>query len=288
LTQQKSLSDLVDDGIVVIDRNMKIVFANRTLLRWCSMVDAEITGIPCHMVFQQCLLPCSERCLHHEVLSTGRACTVTYTHKTPDGSKLVYEVNATPVLDEKGEIAQIVEVYRNITEEKMLENETRETDDFVHPFLNAFAGGMALIDRDMRVVMANKMFLSPEHDREEEVAGAYCYHALHKYPRPCSEMGDRCPAQNTFRTGLPSEVIHLHVDTGGKEHFAILKTYPVKNKNGKVAKVIETFQDITDKAENEIKERIRVLELKEEIEILREKLEGLTGSREIMSAVSSL
>ena len=169
----------------------------------------------------------------------------------------------------------------------MLGDDTRETDDFLHPFLNAFAGGMALIDRDMRVVMANTLYQSAKLNRGEDIVGCYCYHALHNYSRPCSEMGDRCPALNTFRTGFPSEVIHLHIDNDGKEHFAILKTYPIKDKKGRVAKVIETVQDITDKAEHEIRERIRILELKEEIEVLREKLEGLTGTREIVSTVSS-
>ena len=286
IMEKKLPCDFIEDGILVVDRTMKVVFANTTLLKSCGLFGDDMTGIPCHMAFRHSLLPCAEKCLHREVFSSGKSFTTTYIHNTPDGKERIVEVNATPVFDEKGEITQMVEIFRDVTDLSRKEAGLKDQRDFLRAILDAFSGGVIIVDLDMKVVMANKHYLSREHLKLDEATGRHCYEAFRRSSKPCSERGEGCPVQDTFKTGLPAEAIHTYVDEKGNERYIALKTYPLKDKNGTVVQVVETLHDITEKTENEIKERIRILELKEEVEMLREELQRGKGSREVMSSVS--
>ncbi len=283
--EKNLLCDFIDNGVLVVDRNMRVIYVNPTLLKWAGLHGGDVAGIPCHIVFRDNLLPCSLRCMHTEVFSAGKTFTVTYSCEMPEGKERVLEVNAAPVMDQNGEITQMVEVIRDVTERKKA---SIPLDDkgLLHTLLEAMDCGIAVIDKDMRVVSANGRCFNREQSRPGDPVGKHCYEVFHRYCRPCSEKGEKCPVKNTFCSGLPSEAIHTHRDQDGNEQYFSLRTYPVKDGEGRVTQVVQTVNDITEKAENEIREKVMIIEMKEELEMLREELKKEKRSREPLSQVS--
>lgn len=279
-----SVGDLIEDGVLIVDRYMKVLYANRTLLRWCGLTDIDdMTGVPCHLVFQHSFLPCNDRCPFQEIFSSGKPSTVESLFSMPDGKEMHYELNATPVLNERGEITQIIEVYRDITAQKLVTQRASEPVDFISSLMNSFSNGIAVIDRGMRVVMANKHYALQGGLTAAEMSGMHCYSACLGYAKPCISSDEGCPAQDTFRTGLPAEVVRLHHDEQGRERFLELKTFPVKHASDTVEQVVETIKDITARVEHRMKERLRILEMKEEMDALRDELSRVRGSKDALS-----
>ena len=284
---KKLLCDFIEDGILVVDRSMKVLFANRTLLGSCGLAGEDITGIPCHLAFCHSFLPCTERCPHREVFGSGKTLAATYAFTTPEQGRRIYEVNAAPVLDETGEITQMVEVFKDVTEQREAGHAQKNHSDFLRSLLDAFNEGVIVVDRELNVVVANQHVLGKGHLQRHRMTGRHCCDLFRRPSKACSEKSEECPVQETFTKGLPSGAIHTYLDEKGKEHYIALKTYPLRDKNGTVVNVVETLHDVTEKAENEIQEKIRIIQLKEEVETLREEVQRLRGSGEVMSAPSS-
>ncbi len=84
---------------------------------------AEVqTGDTCYEVTHQRDRPCDEgseetlACPLSEVQQTGESVTVEHTHYDADGNERIYEVHASPIFDDDGNVAQIVESNVDITE----------------------------------------------------------------------------------------------------------------------------------------------------------------------------
>jgi two-component system, NtrC family, sensor kinase len=108
----------LDDGLVVLDRHFRVVAANRSIAsRLCSYPEA-LRGRNCRDVVRHAL-PCREdaECPTARCLSTGKLERATYGFAgSVDHQGRVQEVYASPVFDDNGSVAQVVEVWRDITE----------------------------------------------------------------------------------------------------------------------------------------------------------------------------
>jgi len=102
----KSILDCIDDGILLIDRDYKIVFINQAMLQLCGEKKEDVIGQQCHKFSHQCPGPCyikkgSVLCPHQKVFKTGRVTSVTHTHVMPSGVERIFEITASPVKDKK-------------------------------------------------------------------------------------------------------------------------------------------------------------------------------------------
>ena len=108
----------LDDGLVVLDRHFQVVAANRSIAtRLCAYPEA-LRGRNCRDVVGHAL-PCREdaECPTARCLATGRLQRATYGFaSSAAGTGRVHEVYASPVFDDDGAVAQVVEVWRDITE----------------------------------------------------------------------------------------------------------------------------------------------------------------------------
>jgi PAS domain S-box-containing protein len=108
----------LDDGLVVLDRDFRVVAANRSLARRLCAYPEGLRGRNCRDAIGHAL-PCREEadCPTARCLSTGTLQRATYRFpSSPDGIASVHEVYASPVLDDDGTVAQVVEVWRDISE----------------------------------------------------------------------------------------------------------------------------------------------------------------------------
>lgn len=166
-------------------------------------------------------------------------------------------------------------------------SELKQSKDFVSSILEGIGDGVVVIDRDMRIVNANKGYLDQVKRSREEVVGRHCYEISHHIDRPCYLAGEECSVKQAFETGFSKRIIHTHFAKEGSPVYIETVSYPLKDSSGNVISAIEVLTDVSERIalEDEVKKRIeeledfyeiavdrelKMIELKKEIEVLKE------------------
>jgi PAS domain S-box-containing protein len=167
------------------------------------------------------------------------------THVTRDGRRIPVEMSARLFrLDER---QAVLSLARDVTERKQAEEKLRQSESFIHDILETVDEGFIVIDRDYRVVSANKAYLDKLKVSPEEVIGKHCFALSHHITKPCYEVGENCAVRQTFETGRPSSALHTHHDAAGDPIYVETKSFPLRDASGAVTSVIETITDVTEK-----------------------------------------
>lgn len=120
-----TLFDSLEDQLAVIDREYRIVEANRALLQRCGE-EGNLLGEPCHLAFrgaaQQCE-PRSDVCPAKTVWETNHPSRATLYHVDASGHRTYLDVLASPIRDRHGRVVNVLEVARDVTESKRLEEQ---------------------------------------------------------------------------------------------------------------------------------------------------------------------
>lgn len=136
---------------------------------------------------------------------------------------------------------------QDITERKQAEEKIRESEKFIRNVLDTVDEGFIVIDRDYRILTANKAYCSQVGEPSNSIIGRPCYEISHKTLRPCYEEGEECAVRHVFQTGEPHSALHKHPDSKGSILYVETKAFPIKDSTGAVTSVIETVNNITEK-----------------------------------------
>ncbi len=111
-------SDILDatgDGIIVIDENYKIVYANKRFLDDAGVPPSEVIGGYCYKVSHFRDEPCDpllESCSVEEVIKKGRTVKVIHGHYGRQNKEIAVEINSSPFYDALTGKKYAVEVLR--------------------------------------------------------------------------------------------------------------------------------------------------------------------------------
>jgi len=128
----QTIIDSLEDELIVLDSQLRITQANRRL--YLNHEGAEIIGRYCYEVTHQLSHPCrppSCECPVDKVWRTGMPTRVVHVHHTSRESvhaERYIEVSASPLRNGNGDITQVVELSRDITESKELEKRILEAN----------------------------------------------------------------------------------------------------------------------------------------------------------------
>lgn len=103
-----------------------------------------------------------------------------------------------------------------------------------------------IIDRNFRIVAANRKYIEHFSMTAEAVVGQYCHKVSHHSDVPCSQHGEHCPLEAVFETAQPTQVMHIHYDKEGKQEFVQLQANPICDSDGKVMYMGEYINPITE------------------------------------------
>lgn len=122
----------IDDEIVVVDRDYKIVTANDAYLNSCHDDRENIIGRSCSMVLENSEISCNQdllrRCPAKTTFEEGTLQKTLHTFLDRSGKEKYLEIYCSPLRDEKGEVFQVIELRRDITERKFLEEQLIHTE----------------------------------------------------------------------------------------------------------------------------------------------------------------
>ncbi len=120
----ETIMDSIEDTLIVIDRDFRVVAANQAIYHQAGGKDKAV-GQRCYNLTHGLPRPCwpdEEECPVKMVFEAGRTFRTIHEHLTPSGKRF-YEILACPIKDERGEVYQVIELMRDVTDRKMLEDD---------------------------------------------------------------------------------------------------------------------------------------------------------------------
>lgn len=124
----------IDDGILVVDRGYRVVTVNNAWLSRIGKSKEAVVGRYCYQISHGLAGPCKGKhneCPVKETFRTGRSCQVLHIHNGNGGDERYVEIYASPVRNEKGNVYHVVEVSRDTTKRKRLENELLQSEKLI-------------------------------------------------------------------------------------------------------------------------------------------------------------
>ena len=127
-TQRERLETVInsiDDGIVVLDAERKIMAANDAFLQRAGNSRDQVLGCCCYQLEPG---PCNlADCPTLACLRSGDRQVRICERKTGDNAVAWEEIHASPILDAAGRLTQVVEVWRDISERRAAEAKLAES-----------------------------------------------------------------------------------------------------------------------------------------------------------------
>lgn len=124
--------DSLDDELTIVDRDLRILDVNASVLRRHNVDKSQVIGRHCYEVFHGATEPCNgilHQCPAMIALETGRPARSTHVHISngEKGRTETYtDVVASPLKDSRADIYAFVLLGRDVTELKILEKQTTE------------------------------------------------------------------------------------------------------------------------------------------------------------------
>ena len=115
----KSISDVAS----ALDKDYRIIFANNLANK---IFGDDINGKHCYQVFEGKDKIC-EDCPGIESMKSGEVVRVIHSRKEDSGKEFFFEIKASPLKDENDNITGTMEIRRDVTEQKTLENQLRQS-----------------------------------------------------------------------------------------------------------------------------------------------------------------
>ncbi len=259
-----TMFDSVRESILVIDRDYRIVKANRQALRNRNLNERQCMGEYCYVISHRNSVPCKSlglACPLEEVFVTGRAIDLTHVHYDGNGRPLYEEISATPIKNDAGEVIQVIEVLRDITEKKRAQQALAAEKERLAVTLRSIGDGVICTDTAGNITLLNKV--------AEELTGWLQDQAM---GRPWSEVfqisdgRSGSPLTNLLdeilgegkTTGLARNTILVSKD-GRKRNIADAGT-PIRDRENNIIGAVLVFRDITDQLQTE-KELLKMQKL---------------------------
>ena len=158
----RTLLDSIQEGILVISPDYKILRVNEPLLRKLKRPKEEVLGKYCHEVLygEEAPGPPEGKCPVAGVIKTHRPHHTRHTHVDSNGEAIHHAVSAYPVIED-GKVSRIVEVSRDITNEIKTQEMLLQQEKLSS--VGKLAAGVAHeINNPLTAVLTNSMLLLEE------------------------------------------------------------------------------------------------------------------------------
>lgn len=140
-----ALIDSIDDQVVVIALDHRIVLANAAASKQWGWPAQNLVGRRCHEIFHLSDIPCAisgEQCPIEEVLSSERPVRQVHIHDLTAEDPIHLEIVSSPIRDGAGKITHMIQVMRDVTERIRLSKDLQLRNDELS-VLNAFASAVS-------------------------------------------------------------------------------------------------------------------------------------------------
>jgi PAS domain S-box-containing protein len=151
---------------------------------------------------------------------------------------------ASPIYDQAGNMVGAIESIRDITARRLMEEALRKSEAQTQEILDASIDRIHSVDKDLKILWANKTAAKELGTAPEELIGRTCYEFYVGRDTPC----EGCPTLKANETGKIERAILCHDRLRGMEGQIWLDCFsvPLKNESGEIESFIQVNRDITE------------------------------------------
>jgi two-component system, NtrC family, sensor kinase len=139
------------------------------------------------------------------------------------------------------------------------ERKLRARNEEVETILNGIQDFIVVISPEMKILEINDAFLEKMGYSIEEVIGKKCHKIFQGLEEQCSTETITCPLNDVIKNRRAHRQVITRINSDGEPRYIEVSTFPVWEKDGRIAKFIEISRDIT-KRKNDEEEMTRQLE----------------------------
>ncbi len=241
----RTIFENANDGLLIADSSSKrFIAANQKMCSMLGYSKKEILGLGIEDIHPKDALPH----VFEEYRRQMRG-EITVAPDLPvmrkDGTVFYADIGATFIV--LGKVHCAVGIFRDVTDRKEAGAAIRRSERFVKNILDTVDESFLVIERDFRIMTANRAYCNSAGLALHEIVGRHCYELTHRALKPCHEDGEECAVWRAFETGEPHSALHRHSDEKGDIMYVETKAFPLRNDSGDVSSVIETVTNMTEK-----------------------------------------
>ncbi|MBN1840796.1 MAG: PAS domain S-box protein [Deltaproteobacteria bacterium] len=268
----------------IVDPKYQMLAANRAVIKMTGLSEEELHGKKCYEIFHHSEAP-PEGCLMKKMLASGHHEAGEMEVEALHGTFLV---SCSPVFDDTGSIQRVIHIDTDVTqrkraeealqkardeleqqvkertaelctanlqlnaeleEHKQAEEALRESEAEKRAILDASIDIIRCVDKDMKIIWANRTTMIANGLFPEDVVGEFCYRVFVGRDTPC----EGCPTLKALETGeIESAVMHKPTFKGIQEEtFWNIHCVPLKSESGDTENFVQIARNITEQKKAE-------------------------------------
>jgi PAS domain S-box-containing protein len=218
--------------LTVQDKSLRLIDANEKFRKEFGDVD----GRHCYQIYKNRSEKC-EVCPVERTFIDGESHHSQEKVKNLEGREVWVIVYTTPIKDDQGNVTAVMEMSTDITENKILENQLRESQEKYHLLFEEVPCFISIQDKDLRIVEANRM----HREAFGTSYGSKCFEVYKHRKTEC----EPCIIQQTFLDGQIHTQEEVVTSQDKKRMNVMVYAAPIRNADGNIEKVVEMSADIT-------------------------------------------
>ncbi len=166
--QKTAILDGITSNIAFVDKDLKVLWANKVASKSVNKPTAEMIGHTCHSLWADPSGPC-ENCPTLRAFATKKSEHAIM--QTPDGR--VWDERGEPVFDKRGNLIGVVEIAQDITDRKVAEKALKESEGRLHSYINNAPDGVFITDETGHYLEVNPAACRITGYEKEELLGMH-------------------------------------------------------------------------------------------------------------------
>jgi PAS domain S-box-containing protein len=237
----------INNGIIMLDRDFRILAANSALERWIEKPVSELIGKDCREIFHVhcCFCP---HCASESTFATGVP-NITTQKITLNNSQCYAELSVYPVTNDQGDVVECVVFIQDITERMLchdeilrLYNEVTQTKEYLEGVIENSADAIVMTDLNGNISSWNQGAERIYGFTKDEVLGKFLPFTSDFQVDPEWEQNEEIRKGEVLKR---IETIRKRKD--GALITVSLTLSPIKNAAGKVVGISGISRDISEK-----------------------------------------
>jgi two-component system cell cycle sensor histidine kinase/response regulator CckA len=258
-SRYKAIVDNQAEFVVRYIRGGILTFVNDTLCRYFNLERSDLIGKSYYSFIHEEDRPTAISQV--EKLDVNKPSTVIESRiMHADGRIPWHQWTHSAIFDKEGNIIEYQATGRDITDSRAVEGALRQSLYLIRNILDSVDEGFIVVDRDYRIITANRAYCNQIGLPASEVVGKPYPEKSERIGIPCREEDGECAVRRVFETGMPYSAYRQYNDINGNTIYMETKAFPLKDTSGVVTSVVESTNNITEKHELE-DERLKTQKL---------------------------